>query len=76
MMKKWKSSCIYIPVKTNLIYEKHIHHLMVLCLCGMKTYGMLEFYMYSSEAEYRNQEKKETRFVVLKATLSMKWKDA
>ncbi len=28
MEKQCDSSCIYIPVKTNLIYEKHIHHLV------------------------------------------------
>jgi len=29
MKKQRKSLCFYIPVKINLIYEKHTHHLMV-----------------------------------------------
>jgi len=29
MEKRQKSSCIYISIKTNLIYEKHIHHFNV-----------------------------------------------
>jgi len=35
VIKKCESSYTCIPVKTNLIHEKHIHHLMVLCLIEM-----------------------------------------
>ncbi len=46
MERQKESSCIYIPVNTNLIYEKHIHQMMDLCLYDMTIYWIVEILMF------------------------------
>ena len=49
MKKRRDSSNIHIPIKNKLIYEKHIHHLMVY----MSVWCVIE---YGNEARNYNQE--------------------